>query len=274
VARKGSAKGVARADGEPDPGLVAAQRARSRAALEHVSPRRGPLDRLVRLVVRAGFALVGWRIRAEGWDRLPRDANGRVVPCVVAVAPHRGWIDPFLLLLTWPRDAPRLAWFGDARTMARSGWRRALLPRLGMIPIPTEPTPTALSEHLADARTVLRRGCCLVVFPEKGAPSPRGRSRTIAAGAAWLAAAGEVPLVPVAIGGFLETGLSTRFRLRVLDPLPAPESTPGTPAGMRAARATTDRLRASLAPAIAELEAAALAENGQRPLPGLRGLSR
>jgi 1-acyl-sn-glycerol-3-phosphate acyltransferase len=274
MARTVARDGEAPADGEPDPGLVAAQRARSRAALESLSPRRGSLDRLVWLVVRAGFALVGWRVRASGYDRLPRDAAGRAVPCVVAVAPHRGWTDPFLLLLTWPRDAPRLAWFGDARTMARSGWRRRLLPRLGMVPIPADATPAAVREHLADARTVLGRGCCLVIFPEKGPPSAPGRTRTVARGAAWLAAAGGAPLVPVAIGGFLETGLGTLYRLEVLTPLPPPALAPTTAAGMRAARATTDALRAALDPAVARLEAATRAENGRRPLPGLRRLFR
>ena len=257
-----------------EPASNRAERERMRAALVDLGARPGLLDHLVRLVVGAGFALVGWRVQAAGYQHLPRDTAGRVVPCLVAVAPHRGWIDPFLLLLTWPRDAPRLTWFGDGRTMARSWWRRRLLPRLGMIPIPPDATPTALREHLADARTVLRRGCCLVVFPEKGAPSPRGQSRTIAAGAAWLAAAGEVPLVPVAIGGFLETGLGTRFRLRVLEPLPPPGATPDTPAGMRAARATTDRLRATLAPAVEELEAWSARVNAARPLPWLRRLFR
>ncbi|MFH1474912.1 MAG: 1-acyl-sn-glycerol-3-phosphate acyltransferase [Chloroflexota bacterium] len=254
------------------PASTRTERERMRAALVGLRARPGWLDRVLRLVVRAGFALVGWRIRASGYDRLPRDAAGQVAPCVVAVAPHRGWVDPFLLLLTWPRDAPRLAWFGDARTMTRSGWRRALLPRLGMIPIPPEVTPAAVRGHLADARLVLGRGCCLVVFPEKGPPSAPGTTRTIAPGAAWLAAAAGAPLVPVAIGGFLETGLGTRFRLLVLDPLPPSGPDPATPAGRRAARATTDALRAALGPAVAELEAATRTENGRRPLPGLRRL--
>jgi 1-acyl-sn-glycerol-3-phosphate acyltransferase len=251
----------------PDP----ADRARMRAALAGMSPRQGPLDRLVRSVVRVGFALVGWRVRASGLDLLPRGGRGRVMPCVVAVAPHRGWVDPFVLLLAWPREAPRLAWFGDERTMVRSWWRRLLLPRLGMIPIPPAATPGAVRDHLADARTVLDRGCCLVVFPEKGPPSARGQTRTIAPGAAWLAAAG-VALVPVAIGGFLETGLRTRFRLRVLAPLPASMTPPDTAAGMRAARQATDDLRAALAPAVAELEEWSTRINGERPLPWLRRL--
>ena len=258
----------------PRPASIRAERERMRAALVTTRARPGWLDRLVWLVVRAGFGLVGWRIRADGWERLPRDAAGRVVPCVVAVAPHRGWTDPFLLLLTWPRDAPRLAWFGDSRTMARSGWRRAFLPRLGMIPIPAEATPAAVREHLADARLVLGHGCCLVVFPEKGPPSARGTTRTIAPGAAWLAAAARVPLVPVAIGGFLEIGLGTRFRLRVLAPLPVAALPPDTAAGRRAAREATDLLGATLAPAVADLERWSARANGSRPLPGLRRLFR
>jgi 1-acyl-sn-glycerol-3-phosphate acyltransferase len=143
-----------------------------------------------------------------------------------------------------------------------------------MIPIPAEATPAALREHLADARLVLDRGCCLVVFPEKGPPSARGRTRTIAPGAAWLAGAGGVPLVPVAIGGFLEIGLGTRFRLRALAPLPAAALPPDSAAGRRAAREATVLLGAALAPAVAELEAWSTRTNGSRPLPGLRRLFR
>ena len=255
-----------------DPAANRADRARMRTELAHLSARQGRFDALVRLVVCSGFALVGWRLRAAGVDLLPRDGLGRVAPCVVAVAPHRGWIDPFLLVLAWPGAAPRLTWFGDEQTIVRSWWRRRLLPRLGMIPIPARATPGAVRDHLADARTVLGIGCCLVVFPEKGPPSPPGRVRTIAPGAACLAAAGAVPLVPVAIGGFLETGLGTRFRLRFLVPLQAPVLGPDTLAGMRAAREATGQLRSALAPAVAELEAWSAQVNRSRPLPGLRHL--
>jgi hypothetical protein len=83
-----------------------------------------------------------------------------------------------------------------------------------------------------------------------------------------------VPLVPVALGGFLETGLGTRFRLRVLQPLEPLASDPMTRDGARAARATTDDLAATLAPAVAELETWSARVNGRRPLPGLRRLFR
>jgi 1-acyl-sn-glycerol-3-phosphate acyltransferase len=143
-----------------------------------------------------------------------------------------------------------------------------------MIPILPGATPGAVREHLADARTVLRRGSCLVIFPEKGPPSPRGQPRKIAPGAAWLAAAGDAPLVPVAIGGFLETGLGTRYRLRVLEPLAPPAIPPDTADGRRAARAATESLSAALAPAVDQLEAWSARSNARRPLPGLRRLFR
>jgi 1-acyl-sn-glycerol-3-phosphate acyltransferase len=255
-----------------DPGRDAAQHARMRAALTRLPARPTTLDRSIRVCVGAACHLVGWSVQADGLERMPRDRNGAMVPCVLAVAPHRGWIDPFLLLLAWPRDAPRLAWFGDGPTMARSWWRRRLFPRLGMIPIRPGAGPGAIREHLADVRTVLGRGSCVVVFPEKGPPSPRGRTRTIAPGASWLAAAGGVPLVPVAIGGFLETGLGTRYRLRILEPLvPAPIS-PETADGRRAARLTTDALGEALALAVRELETWSARTNAHRRLPWLQRL--
>lgn len=250
----------------------AAQLARMRAELALLPAHPTALDRALRFGVRAAFRLVGWSVRAEGLERLPRDDLGRVGPCVLAVAPHRGWMDPFILLVAWPRDAPRLAWFGDGPTMARSWWRRRLLPRLGMIPIMPSATPAAIREHLADARTVLDNGSCLVVFPEKGPPSPRGRTRTIARGAAWLAAAGQVPLVPVAIGGFLETGLGTRYRLHYLEPLVPTTSPPDTGDGRRDARVATESLAVALAPMVAHLEAWSARVNRWRPLAWLRRL--
>jgi 1-acyl-sn-glycerol-3-phosphate acyltransferase len=259
----------------------AAERARYLAALQRLGSRQGRLDHAVRLLVRLGFASLGWRVQAEGTDLLPRDRGGRVLPCVLAAAPHRGWPDPFLVLLAWPREAPRLAWFGDEVTMTRSWWRRRLLPRLGMIPIPARPSVGAVGTYLDAARLVLDRGCVLVVFSEKGPPSPRGRTRTIAPGAAWLSLAADVPLVPVALAGFLETGLGTRFRVRFLPaigrrPQPTAAARPGDDRVRlaREGRTLTAALAAALAGPVAALEAASLRDNGRRPMPGLRRLFR
>src|SRR5487761_2208725 len=89
-----------------NPALDSAQRARMRAAFAHLPASPTALDRAIRIGGRAGFLLVGWRVRAEGLERLPRDRAGRALPCVLAVAPPRGWVEPFLLLLAWPHEAP------------------------------------------------------------------------------------------------------------------------------------------------------------------------
>ena len=247
------------------------------------------LDRLVRAAVRAGFTLVGWRVRVDGLGNLPTGRDGRIAPCVLAAAPHRGWPDPFLVLLAWPADAPHLSWFGDEVTMTRSWWRRRLLPHLGMIPIATGTSPGAVSAYLDAARIVLERGCVLVAFPEKGPPSPRGVTRTIAPGAAWLALAAGAPLVPVALAGYLETGLGTRFAVRVLAPIRVDPSEAAGPRGdadlipdggagadprrlTRAGRTMTAALAAALAGPVARMEAESHVRNGSRPLPGLRRL--
>jgi len=50
----------------------ATQRGRMRAALARLPARPTALDRVVRLVIRVGFHLVGWSVRADGLERLPR----------------------------------------------------------------------------------------------------------------------------------------------------------------------------------------------------------
>ena len=109
---------------------------RFRAGLGRASVRQGSVDRSLRLLIRGVCRLVSWRVGASGFDDLPQSESGRAgAGCLVVAAPHRAWIDPFLLLAAWPPGAARLMWFGDGPTMSRSWWRRWLFPRLGMIPI-------------------------------------------------------------------------------------------------------------------------------------------
>ncbi len=89
-----------------DPAPDGTQRARMRAALARLPASPTALDRAIRIGVRAGFLLVGWRVRAEGLERLPRDRTGRMLPCVLAVAPHRGRLDPFVLILAGRATRP------------------------------------------------------------------------------------------------------------------------------------------------------------------------
>lgn len=220
---------------------------------------QGWFDRCLRLVIRGWCRAVGWRVAVRGLDRLPVGAAGMPGEgCVVAVAPHRAWIDPFLLLAAWPADAARPAWMGDGITMTRSVWRRWLLPRLGMIPIaPGHGDPRAYAEQVA---AVTAAGRALVIFPEKGRPSPPDRTRAISPGFAYLALRAGVPVVPVVLGGTHRIVRGSPFSVDVLPailPARAAMADPFTPPGRDAARALVAAYGAAVAPVLAERTALA-----------------
>jgi 1-acyl-sn-glycerol-3-phosphate acyltransferase len=173
---------------------------RFREGLSRASVRQGPIDRSLRLLIRGICRLVSWRVDTSGFDDLPRGEAGRAgAGCLVVAAPHRAWIDPFLLLAAWPPAAARLVWFGDGPTMARSWWRRWLFPRLGMIPI--APASGGPRVYASLAAQVMGAGAALAIFPEKGPPSPPEATRTISPGFAYLALHAGAPVVPVVLAG-------------------------------------------------------------------------
>ena len=199
--------------------------ARFRAGLTRGPLRQGLFERCLRPLIRAWCRLCGWRLEVTFAAPLPA-TEGRPAGagCVVAGAPHRAWVEPFLLLAAWPPDAARLVWMGDARTMTASWWRRALFPRLGMIPITGQRgAPRAYAELVA---TALANGAALAVFPEKGPPSVPDRTRHISAGFAYLAARAGAPVIPVVVGGSHRIVRGSRF---TLDFLPAIDGGPAVP---------------------------------------------
>ena len=210
------------------------------------------MDDALRWLVRAGSHLVGWRIEAYGRRTLPLGIGGRPAGgCLVAVAPHRAWIDPFLLIAAWPSDAARLVWFGDGPTMVRSWWRRWLFPRLGMIPItPGSGGPRVYAELAA---TVLATGAALVVFPEKGPPSPPEATRRVAPGFAYLARRAGAPVIPVVLGGTHRIVRGSPFTVDVLAPLAA---APGAPAAIDPDALFSPVGRSAAAALVAEYQAA------------------
>ena len=247
-------------------GPSAADLERFERALSTVPLRQGRFEGLLRLVIRAWCRLVAWRLRVEGVDRLPARDGIAGAGCVVVAAPHRAWVEPFLVFAAWPRDAARLVWLADGRTVTRSWWRRWLLPRLGIIPVaPGRGGPGAYVESAALA---CERGGAVAVFPEIGPPSPPDRLRTTSAGFAYLALRTGSPVVPVVIGGTHRIVRGSVFSLDVLapldpgDPLEQPLSGPG--------RARAHALRSDLADAIARTlpertaEADALAPERER----------
>jgi 1-acyl-sn-glycerol-3-phosphate acyltransferase len=243
---------------------------RFRAGLERTTWRQGRFERLLRGVIRAWCWAFGWRVVVRGLDQLPVGTGGAPgAGCVVAVAPHRAWIDPFLLLAAWPPGAARLAWMGDGATMTRSRWRRRLLPRLGMVPItPGSGDPRAYADLVAG---VLVAGGALVIFPEKGPPSAPSATRTIAPGFAYLALRAGASVVPVVLGGTHRICRDVPFFVDVLAPLEPPPSPTGgpledpfTPAGRAVARALAERYAAAIGPVLRERTADADADRPPR----------
>lgn len=194
--------------------LTAADLDRFAMELARGSPRQGRFERLLRLVIRLWCRLVGWRLEVAGAAGLPVRAGVLGAGCVVVAAPHRAWLEPFLLSAAWPPGAARLAWLADGRTVARSGWRRRLLPRLGVIPVSGRASgPKAYAELAAAA---LAAGRALAVFPEVGQPAPPDRARSLSPGFAYLAIRAGAPVVPVVIGGTHRIVRGSHFSLDFL----------------------------------------------------------
>jgi 1-acyl-sn-glycerol-3-phosphate acyltransferase len=243
------------------------------------SPAPGLTYRLLRRL----WGTVAWLLRTrlvlEGAEHLPRDAAGRPEGgWIAAVVPHRTWIDPFVPWILLP-ERPRFAFFGDARTMARSPLRRFVVRRLGgVIPIPAGRDPRTVEQHLRAAREVIDRGLVFMLMPETGPPSELGRMRRLGGGMAYVALHNRTPIVPLVLGGNHELFLGRRIILRVLPPLdplelagldPAlPMPDPGTPAERDAARRLTGAFATAVEPSVADVHARS------EPPPGTRKRGR
>lgn len=238
---------------------------RFRSGLRRAAVRQGASDRILRALIAVARRVVAWRVEPTGFDRLPIGIHGRpAAGCLVVAAPHRAWIDPFLVLAAWPPDAARLVWFGDGPTMARSWWRRWLFPRLGMIPItPDSGGPRAYAALAAEA---MEAGAALVIFPEKGPPSTPDTTRTISPGFAYLAMTAGAPVIPVVLAGTHRIVRGSTFTVDALAAIDvgAPDDAAFTPAGRRRAASLTERYADAVADVLPARTAFA---DARRPIP-------
>jgi 1-acyl-sn-glycerol-3-phosphate acyltransferase len=228
-----------------------------RDRLRRLPARQGLAHRVIRLGIRVGRVLLGWRLEVTGMERLPCPPGGSAgAGCLIVAAPHRAWVEPFLLMDAWPTDAARPVWVGDARTVTSARWRRWLLPRWGVVPVGRAADPRV---HAAAVATALGRGCAVVMFPEKGPPSAPDRVRTIAPGFAYLALASGAAVVPVVVGGTHVLVRDASFTIDVLDPM-LPEELPSAegradpfgPAARAAAARMVDAYRDAVSPVLVE----------------------
>lgn len=224
---------------------------RFEVALAHVSVRQGRFERVLRLVIRGWCRAVAWRVSVTHAAPLPERDGVAGAGCLVVAAPHRAWVEPFLLVAAWPPDAARLVWLADGRTVTRSWWRRWLLPRLGVIPIAASVGPRAYAELAAQA---CERGSAVAIFPEVGPPSTADRARRISPGFAYLALRSAASVIPVVIGGTHHIVRGSWFSVdigRAIEPDTTAED-PFTPDGRSRAKALTEAYGLVVAAALPE----------------------
>jgi 1-acyl-sn-glycerol-3-phosphate acyltransferase len=198
----------------PGGDLSAADLERFHAALRMIPARQGFAEGVFRRFIRLWCWVCAWRVDVRYVADLPV-ANGTPGSgCLVVAAPHRAWLEPFLLVAAWPASAARLVWLADGRTVGRSRWRRWLLPRLGVIPIHGGVGSPRLYVDLA--REALAAGHALAIFPEVGPPSVPDRARSLSPGFAYVALGVGAPVVPVVVGGTHHIVRGSTFSIDVL----------------------------------------------------------
>jgi 1-acyl-sn-glycerol-3-phosphate acyltransferase len=228
------------------------------------SPRAGAVYWFLRLAWRAAAFLLRFHVELAGLEHLPHRADGRLAGGYIAAGlPHRTWIDPFLLW-GWLPARPRLVFFGDARTMARSPLRRWVVRRVGgILPIPSHGGPRSFAIHLAAAGEVLRSGAVFCLFPESGVAVAAGTARPVSPGIGYIALRSDAAILPIVIGGNDLLFIGRRIALRILEPVswrdlaaadggavPDAAPAPGSDEERRLAHRVSEGLRAVTADAV------------------------
>jgi 1-acyl-sn-glycerol-3-phosphate acyltransferase len=116
---------------------------------------------------------------------------------VVFVANHTSHLDTALLLTTLPTAWQRRVTVGAAADYFFDAWWRAVGSALAFGTFPIERHGVGLSDT---PEALIRDGWSVVMFPE-GTRSPDGWTRRFRPGAAALALAHGIPVVPVAVIG-------------------------------------------------------------------------
>jgi 1-acyl-sn-glycerol-3-phosphate acyltransferase len=147
------------------------------------------------LILRGGLTPLMRRetaIRVDGRDIFD-DLDGPVI----IVANHTSHLDTALLLTTLPVRWQRKVTVGAAADYFFDAWWRAIGSALIFATFPIERHGHGLSDTPAK---LIESGWSIVMFPE-GTRSPDGWTRRFRPGAAALARAHNIPVVPVAIAG-------------------------------------------------------------------------
>jgi len=180
-----------------------------------------------------------FRLRVTGREHIPEGA-------VVVAANHLSDIDPAIMAAALPRPAlARTRWSGERSRLFVSRIGRFLARAARIFPVDERQPATTL----AYAKEALRRGECLVWFPESWR-SPDGTIQRFLPGIGELVRATGAPVVPARIVGTFEAMPRTArlpkphpVRVAFGPPIPAAELTEGA----ADAREIAARIRAAVA---------------------------
>ncbi len=140
-------------------------------------------------------------LRVEGREHVP------TAGAVLLAGTHQSHADSLAIGTAVPRPTHFL---GDRRLMSWPVVGR-WLPRMGMVPLNRGEGDESAMDVLA---ALLANAACIVIYPE-GSRSRDGRVHRLRSGLSRLAAATQVPVVPVAVAGIHEVWpIGSRPRLR------------------------------------------------------------
>jgi len=161
-----------------------------------------------------GKALCRFKVEVDGLEHVPPGE-----PLIVAAAPHRSWIDPFLLLLVLP-PLPRLYFIGATGTPGDRWWKRAAIQLAGGA-VPVTTTGHLNRDALELSLAILENGNRVGIFPEGWGEKPTPEILPLKRGVAFLSEHSGRRVLPVGISGTLELWRGATLRVRIAPPLDA-----------------------------------------------------
>src|SRR5438045_5126621 len=193
--------------------------------------------------------LLGWivmhvfRVTVTGLENIPQ-------PPYIIAANHQAWFDPAFIIPFFP-ERPLIYTMAKRETVFNRGWKRRLLPRIGVFPI--SPNRGELDDQgLRTVYQVLDRGGVMLMFPE-GRYS-RGRAlRPLKNGIGYSSLQAAGPIGPVRAHGTDALWPFRRIEVSIRPPV-----MPDLPAWWALSRRVTgvvDRVRTALTAALARRRA-------------------
>src|SRR5215216_5060859 len=161
-----------------------------------------------------GKGLLRFNIEVEGLEHVPRGE-----PLIVAAAPHRNWIDPFLILQVLP-PLPRTYFLAAADTPSNRWWKRILIDLAGgMVPVSSKGqfNRDGLELSLAILEAENRVG----IFPEGWGSKPDSEIMPLKRGVAFISQHSGCRVLPVALAGTTDLWRGKTLRIRIAPPLDA-----------------------------------------------------